>query len=420
MSLEPEPKKRKMEPHIGGDNGTLQNEASSKSVHNVASQSASGDFGADDLHQYVIALPGDEGVSNPANYEIVRQGCALGDEWVQAYPPPLSSYPARVIKTGNTFYDSFVHNITKVTGLRPLKTLARGRSGAIILAQDLHKINHYKESEYIPVVLKLNSSKPRRKAKVSVKTDMEDEMKILKELEHCNIVSWISNISYHGRFGIVMEFCENGNLEQLLRLHDARFLTEPVCRKYFKNIFDGLEYVHLQNIAHRDICTQNIFITSKNTLKIGDFGHAVYFFTGDPLLQEECGTVGFQAPEMVNKEPYNPRYADIWSLGCTLYLMSTGRLPLGVVPSDIKERASKEIQFPDKRVLNISMQLKEVIRGALATNPSLRFTLNRIKHADWMRDSKSNVQIGNFHLIRQPRKIREGEVEQVLKKRYEI
>lgn len=86
MSLEPEPKKRKMEPHIGGDNGTLQNEASSKSVHNVASQSASGDFGADDLHQYAIALPGDEGVSNPANYEIVRQGCALGDEWVQAYP----------------------------------------------------------------------------------------------------------------------------------------------------------------------------------------------------------------------------------------------------------------------------------------------------------------------------------------------
>lgn len=335
-------------------------------------------------------------------------------------PPPLSSYPARVIKTGNTFYDSFVHNITKVTGLRPLKTLARGRSGAIILAQDLHKINHYKESEYIPVVLKLNSSKPRRKAKVTVKTDMEDEMKILKELEHCNIVSWISNISYHGRFGIVMEFCENGNLEQLLRLHDARFLTEPVCRKYFKNIFDGLEYVHLQNIAHRDICTQNIFITSKNTLKIGDFGHAVYFFTGDPLLQEECGTVGFQAPELVNKEPYNPRYADIWSLGCTLYLMSTGHLPLGVVPSDIKERASKEIQFPDKRVLNISLQLKEVIRGALAANPSLRFTLNRIKHADWMRESKSSVQIGNFHLIRQPRKIREGEVEQVLKKRYEI
>ncbi|XP_061170137.1 serine/threonine-protein kinase Nek7-like [Saccostrea echinata] len=419
MSIEPEPKKRKMEPHIGGDNGTIQND-SSKSAHNLASQSASGDFGADDLHQYVMALPGDEGVSNPANYKIIRQGCALGDEWVQTYPPPLSSYPARSIKTGNSFYDSFVHNISKLAGLRPLRTLARGRSGAIILAQDLHKTNHYKQSEYIPVVLKLNSSKPRRKPKIPVKTDMDEEMRIFKELNHCNIVSWISNISYHGRIGIVMEFCENGNLEQLLRLHDARFLTEPVCRRYFRNIFDAVEYIHLQNIAHRDICTQNIFITSHNTLKLGDFGHAVYFFTGDQLFEDECGTIGFQAPEIVNKQAYNPKYADIWSLGCTLYLMSTGRLPLGVIPDQIKERAPKEIQFPEKRVLDISQPLREIVRGALAFNPGLRFTLNRIKHCDWIKDSCSKVQIGNFHIIRQPRKIREGEVEQALKKRYEI
>lgn len=74
---------------------------------------------------------------------------------------------------------------------------------------------------------------------------MEDEMKILKEFEYCNIVFWISNISYYGCFGIVMEFCENGNLEYLLCLYDVCFLIEFVCRKYFKNIFDGLEYVYL-------------------------------------------------------------------------------------------------------------------------------------------------------------------------------
>lgn len=408
-----------MEPHIGGDNGNVNNEAS-KSFQKSASQSASGDFGVDDLHQYVMALPGEDGVSNPASYKIIRQGCALGDEWVQSYPPPLSSYPSRIVKTGNMFYDSFVNNMSKLTGLRPLKTLARGRSGIIILAQNLHRMNHYKQNEYTPVVVKLNSSKPRRKAKATVKTDMEEEMKILKELEHSNIVSWICNISYNGRVGVVMEFCENGNLDQLLKLHDAHFLTEPVCRRYFRNIFDGLEYIHLQNIAHRDICTQNILITSKNNLKLGDFGHAVHFFTGDPLLQEECGTLGFQAPEIVNKEAYNPKNADIWSLGCTLYLMSTGRLPLGVIPNEIKERASKEIQFPDKRVLNISQPLREITRGALAFHPDLRFTLNRMKHGEWMKDSSCNVQIGNFHMIRQPRKIREGEVEQALKKRYEI
>lgn len=71
MSFEFEFKKCKMELYIGGDNGILQNEVFFKFVYNVVFQFVSGDFGVDDLYQYVIVLLGDEGVLNLVNYEIV-------------------------------------------------------------------------------------------------------------------------------------------------------------------------------------------------------------------------------------------------------------------------------------------------------------------------------------------------------------
>ncbi|KAK3088469.1 hypothetical protein FSP39_019576 [Pinctada imbricata] len=419
MSSEPKPKRRKMEPHIGGDNCQVQAH-STKSVQSVPSGSASGDFGSDEQHQYVTAISGDDGgTENAKNYRIYKQGCELGDEWEQTYPAPLSSFPKRTIKTGNSYYDTFVSELESV-GYRPLQVIAKGRSGTVLVAQDLSKEAHFGESEYIPVALKLNTAKSRRKSRMSWKTDMTEEMRILRQLNHPSIISWIMNISHDGRSGIVLEFCENGDLEHLLRLHEARFLTEPVCKKYFEQIFKGVEYIHNQNIAHRDLCTRNILISQKNTLKIADFGHALYYYTGDPLRKDECGTVGFQAPEIVAGALYNPKICDIWSLGSILYLMATGKHPLGIIHNEILTRASKELHFPDQKILPLSSEMRELARGLLSFLPDTRFTLNRIKCCAWLRIQEGKVQIGNFHLIRQPKKIREGDREIELKQRYQI
>jgi serine/threonine protein kinase len=70
----------------------------------------------------------------------------------------------------------------------------------------------------------------------------------------------------------------------------------------------GVEYLHHQGIAHRDLCTENILVTSKNCLKITDFGHAVYYFNGDALRTDTCGTNGFQSPEVLVSIPYNPKF----------------------------------------------------------------------------------------------------------------
>lgn len=422
MQSEPRAKKRKMEPHIGGDNCGVQEsgqKALQKSLQISPVGSASGDFTGVN-HQYVSVISGDGGLpANPENYAVLSQACELGDEWEHKYPIPLRNYPKKPIKTGNMFYDSIISDL-ELFGYKALQVISKGRSGTILLAQDLHKQNVYQESEYVPVAMKLNTGKSRRKTRGNWKTDMVEEMNILQEMHHPNVISWMTNISYQGRIGIIMEFCENGNLDQLLKMQDARFVTEPIARRYFRNIYSGLEYMHFQGVAHRDICTQNLLITRHNTIKIADFGHAVKFMSGDPLRNDECGTTGFQAPEIVAKSPYDPRLSDLWSLGCVLYVMCTGTFPVGLIRSEVLARASKEIPFPSDRVLRLSAELKYLLRGLLLIIPENRFTMNRVKFSEWVNQSENRVQIGNFHLIRQPRKLREGDKEREMKLKYEI
>ncbi|XP_052092554.1 testis-specific serine/threonine-protein kinase 4-like [Mytilus californianus] len=420
-SEEPERKKRKMEPHIGGDSCQIQEQSPSKSFHNLPSGSASGDF--NDVvtgHHFVSVAASSSGKPDDKdNLVFFRQKCDLGDEWEYKYPIPLSKYPNRQIKTGNIHYDAMIPDL-ELLGYRPLQVIAKGRSGTIILAQDLHKKRNFEESEFCPVALKLNTAKSRSRSRYSWKTDMTFELNHLRQLHHPHILSWLNNICYEGRYGIVLEFCENGTLEQLLKVHDARFLTEPVSHKYFNQIFSGIEYLHLQGIAHRDLCTENILVTSRNSLKISDFGHAVFYFSGDPLRTDNCGSTGFQAPEILMDHPYDPKVSDVWSSGCILYLMCTGRYPLGLIKSEFLNRASKEIEFPETRVLSLTFELKQLVRGLLTFCPHSRFSLNRTKYSEWMMEMHSKVQIGNFYMIRQPKKIREGQREQEIKSQYGI
>ena len=169
--------------------------------------------------------------------------------------------------------------------------------------------------------------------------------------------------------------------------------------------------MHRLGFAHRDICLQNILITRNNTAKLSDFGHAVRYMDGDPLCIDECGTLGYQAPEVLERTPYNPKHADIWSLGALLHTMCIGRLPHGLINTEILLNASKRLRFPDNRIMPLSKGLKELLKGLLAYNPATRFTHNRIRLNDWMATSDNKVQIGNFYLIRQPQKLREGPME---------
>ena len=206
-------------------------------------------------------------------------------------------------------------------------------------------------------------------------------------------------------------FSRRGPFASHYILQEARFLAEPVAKRYFQQIFSAIDYTHQLGFAHRDICLQNILITRNNTVKISDFGHAVRYMAGDPLCTDECGTMGYQAPEVLQRSPYNPKLSDLWSLGALLHTMCIGRLPHGLINTEIIQNASRRLRFPDDRILPLSKGLKELLKGLLAYDPATRYSHNRIRLNEWLVKPSAKVQIGNFHLIRQPQKLREGPME---------
>ncbi|KAK6167204.1 hypothetical protein SNE40_021295 [Patella caerulea] len=420
MSHNTRSKKRKMtEPH--GDNCKVNEEEGKPSDPKntcVCIASASGDNSNDSNHQYVAILY-DLLEKNENSTVLHTQSCDMGDLWTNAYPIPLSKHSFKPIRTGNSFYDKFIPDLQEI-GYHPLQLVAKGRSGVIILAQDLNNGTFgFRSNEYKPVVLKLFSGR-KKKSKIPGDDFITEETAIHQSLDHPNVVSVINHICFHDRKGIVLEYCHSGNLEQFLRAQDARFVTEIIAQRYFKQLMDALEYIHICGICHRDICTHNILITSNNLLKLTDFGHALRYMSGDPMVKDNCGTLGFQAPEIVCRIPYNPRLIDMFSLGSVLYTMVIGHLPFGRIRTPEMARNLKRLEFPKESVLFLSNGIKELLLGLLAYIPESRFSLNRTKHCDWFHKKTERVQIGNFYLVRQPKKIFEGDRERELKCLYDI
>ena len=84
--------------------------------------------------------------------------------------------------------------------------------------------------------------------------------------------------------------------------------------------------MHSKNILHRDLKTQNLFLTKDNILKIGDFGISKQLGTMSDLAQTACGTPYFMPPEVCKGEPYGEK-ADIWAIGCILYELTLLKKP---------------------------------------------------------------------------------------------
>ena len=96
------------------------------------------------------------------------------------------------------------------------------------------------------------------------------EVGLLLKLRHNHVVKIYETIETEQNIVIVMEICAGGDLLNYVR--KRRKLKEPVAKKIFKQILDGLCYIHSKSIAHRDIKLDNILLDGRGNVKIGDFG----------------------------------------------------------------------------------------------------------------------------------------------------
>jgi serine/threonine protein kinase len=123
-----------------------------------------------------------------------------------------------------------------------------------------------------------------------------------------------------------MELVQGVSLLSFMKAKPERKVEEKVCKKIFSQLIKGIEYLHKNNIYHRDIKMENLLIDDKLNLKIIDFGFSTCS-SKSKMLNFFCGTPSYMPPEIILKKDYLGPNADIWSVGILLYTLLCGAFP---------------------------------------------------------------------------------------------
>lgn len=145
-------------------------------------------------------------------------------------------------------------------------------------------------------------------------------------MNHKNIIKYYGTNRTKENFHIFLEFCVGGSIARMLDVY--KFFTENVIKKYTRQILEGLEYLHANNVIHRDLKGANILVDRDGLCKVSDFGGAKVVVDEIEFKQQNSfkGTPNWMAPETVKNLEYT-RFSDIWSVGCTVIEMATGEPP---------------------------------------------------------------------------------------------
>lgn len=267
-----------------------------------------------------------------------------------------------------------------------VKEIGKGAFGEVYLCKDQETTIEYA----MKMIARPNASTWNDEASNAIR----QEIAVMKRLKHENIVALHEVIDDQNarKIYLIQEYMQGGAL--MPDAESCPSLEVHIARKYFRDILRGVCYLHSEGIVHRDIKPQNMLLTENGTVKIADFGAAV--FTGGNAEQKVAfgGTPAFMAPELFNS--FNSSAIDftksfgidIFALGATLYYMVTGRPPwmarnqieLATMIKNI------ELSFPNI----IDPHLKHLLKQMLAKDYRTRCSLDAVVVDDWVTNEGSD------------------------------
>ncbi|XP_011688752.1 PREDICTED: mitogen-activated protein kinase kinase kinase 4 [Wasmannia auropunctata] len=210
-----------------------------------------------------------------------------------------------------------------------------------------------------------------------------EELQIFEGIKHQHLVRYYGLEIHREEMLIFMEFCAEGTLESLVA-GSGNGLPESLVRKYTHQLLSAVAALHSHGIVHRDIKTANIFLTDEgNCLKLGDFGSAVQIKAHTTMpgeLQGFVGTQAYMAPEvfMKSESSGHGRAADIWSVGCCIIEMASGRRPWSDYDSNYQIMFKVGMGETPTLPKNLSAEGTDLVKKCLQHDPKKRLTVNNL------------------------------------------
>ena len=215
--------------------------------------------------------------------------------------------------------------------------------------------------------------------KVKLYSDETDgEIRTLLELANPHIIKMYEHFIDDGALYIVLEYCENGSLQDMVKNGPIQIDTFWTIAE---QILLALQACHSRNIAHRDIKPANILLDKYNRVRLADFGISSHIGDRSEMSDDFQGSMPYMAPEVLTLQTHDPFKADIYSLGITFFYMMTGELPY---PSGTKEELYKAIMighvhFPMKFDPQVRMLISKMTDNVPANRPSAESVLAQVR-----------------------------------------
>ncbi|XP_076326837.1 serine/threonine-protein kinase 17B-like isoform X2 [Tachypleus tridentatus] len=214
------------------------------------------------------------------------------------------------------------------------------------------------------------------------------EMYVLKLSEKCPRIIHLHEVyETSTEVNLVLELAAGGELQRVLE--DQEVIAEMEAARLMRQILEGVDFLHRNNIAHLDIKPQNLLLTgstlSQYDVKLCDFGISRLILKGSEI-REILGTPDYVSPEILQYEPISLA-TDMWSIGVLAYVLLSGHTPFG---GETKQETfwnitSGILEFPEEIFCGVSNDAKDFIQRLLITEPNERMTAKESLCHSWIK-----------------------------------